>query len=120
MDYEYGDVIDVSKYVPTPGLDEADYKPELEALAPGICAMVDSVRIVREAWYVTLQRMMPFVNATSEQKIGLIALAKRAASGLPPVGYVAPEPQSGPAMRLTGAQIMTAISALTLLGGGMS
>lgn len=69
------------------------YAPDLEAVAPNITTLIDDVRTTGESWVSALQRSMPFLILTEQQKTQLAALIDRAANNLPPLNIASPSEQ---------------------------
>lgn len=63
----------------------AVYTEAVEVIAPGITGIVESNRVPGESWTDTLQRLLPILATTYQQKQLLDVQVDRARSGLPPL-----------------------------------
>lgn len=64
---------------------DQQYTSALEFVAPSITTKIEEQRADDESWADTLQRILPFITATYQQKKILEIQAERAKQGLPPL-----------------------------------
>jgi hypothetical protein len=69
------------------------YAPSLEAVAPNITTLVDSVRNPGESWTDALLRSFPFLTLSANQQTQLTELLNRAEQNLPPLAIPNPTEQ---------------------------
>ena len=65
------------------GLSGDPYQAAMEIIAPGITAVLGTVRFVNEKWPDTLERILPFLNLTPDQLTLLTAEIANARAGVP-------------------------------------
>lgn len=93
---------------PLETIDVSPYRESIELVAPNIATLIASSATVGENWWNTLARILPFIACTVNQAELLTDLANRAASGLMPVGYVAPvQTMTGTPTRITAEKFLT-------------
>jgi hypothetical protein len=62
-----------------------DYEVNFESFAPGTAAVIAENKVEGESWADTLQRLLPVLAATYQQKQLLQVQVDRARQGLPPL-----------------------------------
>lgn len=78
-------VFDPSRDSSRSGLMPADWANSLDATAPNVTGIVAEQRGAGESWADTLQRIMPMLVTTYQQKQILEIQLERARAGLPPL-----------------------------------
>lgn len=95
----------------------AVYSEAVDAVAPGITGIIDSNRAPGESWTDTLQRLLPILATTYQQKQLLDVQVDRARSGLPPLdaSMYAPGVQVGLSSDTTKTLMFGAAAVLALV-----
>lgn len=95
----------------------AVYSDAVETVAPGITGIIASNREPGESWTDTLQRLLPILATTYQQKQLLDVQVDRARSGLPPLdaSMYAPGVQVGLSSDTTKTLLMFGGAALAVL-----
>lgn len=95
----------------------AAYSNAVESIAPGVTDIVAGNRAPGESWTDTLQRLLPILAATYQQKQLLDVQVDRARNGLPPLdaSMYAPGVQVGLSSNTTKTIVMLGGAALLIL-----
>lgn len=95
----------------------AAYSAAVETIAPGVTGIVENNRAPGESWTDTLQRLLPILATTYQQKQLLDVQVERARNGLPPLdaSMYAPGVQVGLSSDTTKTLMMLGGAALLIL-----
>lgn len=99
---------------PVQGAPDAAYSAQLETLAPGITGILADTRAPGEAWTDALERVLPVLASTDQQRELLAVQIARAKAGSAPVDVANAAADNG-AVGASGSALMLGVFGLAAL-----